>query len=320
MIDLVATLPHYLAHLAPIWRALPDELRGTAYSPGTIPGLAPLPHAWATDRPVLVASFMDAQRVGARPTIYVEHGSGQTYRGDPAGDHPSYSGGPGHERAALFLSPNETVAARWRERYPATPSVAVGSPRLDEWHTSPRARPAGAPLTVAVTFHWECLLVPETRSAWPHFDPVLPEFVARARARGWRVLGHGHPRLWGRIARRWAEIGVDHTAEFDVVLREADVLVVDNSSAAMEFASTGRPVVWLSAPWYRRDVDHGGRFWRWVEAGPHVTEPDVDALVEAVASAGAWAAVREEIVDEVYPVRDGSAAARAVDAIRRLLT
>ena len=45
--------------------------------------------------------------------------------------------------------------------------------------------------------------------------------------------------------------GIEYVPDFDDVLRRADVYACDNSSTLYEFASTGRPVVVLNAPWYR---------------------------------------------------------------------
>lgn len=277
-------------------------------------------------QPVLVASHVDYQRMSPRPVVYVEHGAGQSYDGDPASaGHGSYSGGLGLDRVVLFIGPSEQVCARWRERYPSTPAIAVGCPRLDVWHRGRVATLARdghrSQATVAVTFHWECALVAESTSAWRHFDRGLPALKRWADEHDVELLGHGHPRLWPFIRPRWEQLGIEPVADFDVVLDRADVLAFDNTSAGYEFASLDRPVVVMNAPWYRRDVEHGGRFWRWADVGVQVDDSDalLDVLPYALSDPPVVRANRERIVSEVYGVRDGSASTRAADAIERLL-
>lgn len=338
LVDSYASLPHYAEHLQPVLEQL--ERRGVLGE-----RWAPRHGEWwgraiarrDLSRPVLVAGFADMQRVNPSPVILLEHGAGQAYEGTTSG---SYSGGAGWERARLFLCPNDAVARRWRATYRA-PAVVVGSPKLDRWHGSSstcnrerasfrayqsieraasgdvqRRRPV-----VAVTFHWECSIVPETRSAWQHYDRALPDLVTWADAAGVELLGHGHPRLWGKIERRWRRLGVEPVEHFVDVLERADLLVGDNTSALPEFASTGRPVLWLNAPWYRRDVDHGGRFWTWPQGQVTCDEPDElpDRILQALADPPPARLSRSRMVQRVYPLRDGQAAARAADAIERIL-
>lgn len=175
------------------------------------------------------------------------------------------------------------------------------------------ARPPIQPV-VAVTFHSDLALCPETRSAWRYYDPHLPRLVTDPR---WRVVGHGHPRLWPTIKRRWTELGVDHTPDPDVILTTADVLVADNTSLQMEAAALGIPCVCLNMPAYRRDVEHGGRFW---SAVPGIQVDHPSELAEAIACAltdpPAHRAMRERAVAWAYGgALVPGAAGRAVTAI-----
>lgn len=315
-IDVLASMPHYRDHLAPIWAALPDELRGTWWGP----------YGRRVDRSftantsgvLLVAGALDRVKAApGRPVVLLEHGAGQSYDGDPSGArHASYSGGADWQAAVGFLCPSERVADRWRAAYPGAEAVAVGCPRLDRWHGHRPLRTLRP--VVAFTFHWDCALVPETRSAWAHYERAMPAIVAELRGAGWSVVGHSHPRWKSALARRWHELGVPYVASLEEVMETADVLVADNTSALYEFAATGRPVVALNAPWYRRDVEHGLRFWSHV---PGVQADDPSMVAAAVRAAAAdhpsIREKREAVVAHVYGTLDGHATQRAVDALVR---
>lgn len=322
LVDSYASLPHYAEHLQPVLEQLERRsLLGERWAPRHGEWWGRAMARRDLSRPVLVAGFADAQRVTPSPVILLEHGAGQAYVDTTNG---SYSGGAGWERAVLFLCPNEAVARRWRATYRA-PAVVVGAPKLDRWHDPARdlaqSRAVNHAPVVAITFHWECSIVPETRSAWQHYDRALPELVTWAEQAGVELLGHGHPRLWGKIERRWRKLGVEPVEHFDEILERADLLVGDNTSALPEFASTGRPVLWLNAPWYRRDVDHGGRFWTWPQGQVCVDEPDElpERILQALADPPPARLSRSRMVQRVYPLRDGRAAERAADAIERIL-
>lgn len=324
MIDTYAALPHYAEHIAPVFAALPPEVQGERWAPRTgcwwgtrVPGRV-------QPRPILLASYGDVTKMRGRPYVYLEHGAGQVYLGDDrAATAGSYSGGPGHDRAVLFLAPGAEVADRWLARYPHTPAAAVGCPKLDPWHLG-RRRPGDHDTSpvVAITFHWDCPLVPETRSAARWFQPGLAALVGAVRAMGGTVLGHGHPRAWQACTRLWHSLGVEPVERLADVLDRADLLVADNTSAAVEFASTGRPVMWLNAPWYRREVHHGGRFWQWPAGQVQVDDPRglVAGLEQALADEPAVRASRAAMVASVYAACDGHAAGRAAAAIVEVLT
>lgn len=323
LIDLYASEPQYLRHVRPVWEALEPGERGDLWLGGRLAN-----HALAgqrrgvpgkSDGPTLVASWQDSRRArqADRPVIYLEHGAGQSYLLSDDSRHSAYSGGSGHEGTILFLGPSEEVADRWRAVYPGVPAVAVGCPALDMFHVTPRTT---RPATVAISFHANVAVVPESTSAWRWYDRALPLVVAGLRAAGVEVLGHGHPRLWARISRRWERLGVEPVRDFADVLDRASVYTVDNSSTGPEAVSCGLGLVWMNAPWYRREVHHGQRFWNWEREArvPSVDGPEdlVPALLRALERRDEDVEAWEALAGTVYAHRDGKTAQRAAEAIR----
>jgi hypothetical protein len=281
---ILASRPHYAAHLEPIAAFLPPELDVT-----------------------LVASYHDlciARRRGLYRIVLSQHGAGQSYGGDRRSAHnPAYPGGADNGGVGLFLVPNTHAASRWQAAYPKIPVEIIGCPRLD---ALPARAPGHTPV-VAVAFHWDCSICPETRSALPWIVRGLRQLAGL-----YTVIGHGHPRRHD-LGRFYAGHGIEHVSDFDEVCRRADLLVADNTSALFEFAATGRPVVVLDPPTYRRDVEHGLRFWEAASIGVRVAHPDelVAAVERALALRAEDIERREEALDIVYAFRTGSAARAA---------
>lgn len=319
-VDAYCSERSYLDHVLPVWNALPPDLRGQLFVAG--PAATELNRLPAKTRhgqpnrrvgpPVIVASPQDHLVVRQRGTIFVEHGAGQTYGGDPTtARHPSYAGGTRRDNVRLFICPNENVARRNRLAYPGSDAVVVGCPKLDPWHRG--ERPLGDHEgVVAISFHADMPLCPETRSAFSHYASSLERL-----AQNYRVIGHAHPRWWPKMSRFWESIGVKSVRDFATVLDQADLYVCDNSSTTFEFASTGRPVIALNAPWYRRDVEHGLRFWSHVP-GRQVDGPDEldEAITAAILEPWSHSGEREAAVREVYAFTDGRAAERAAQAVQ----
>jgi hypothetical protein len=129
------------------------------------------------------------------------------------------------------------------------------------------------------------------------------------------VIGHGHPRA-SRLPRFWAKHGIEHVPDFMDVCRRADVLLFDNTSAGYLFAATGRPVVVLNSPDYRRDWTYGLRFWDAADVGVQVSAGDLyPAVCRALEEWPDDVAKREAALDMVFAYRTG-AAQRASDVIR----
>lgn len=333
-VHLYASRQHYHDHGRPIYDALPSDVRGGVLSartsdPWRAGRTLPLRDVPADDW-VMVAAHVDAKRFPRNPVIYVEHGAGQTYGGDPAGvANPSYSGGESNGNVRLFVCPSTTVAGRWRAAYPNTPVAVVGCPKLDDWHRWGGRRSLSDPMmelhrpdqggTVAFTFHWENTLVPESRSALPHYQRHMAAVVDELRSVGWRVLGHGHPRAHRSIQQMWRQLSVPFVPDLAYVLDHAHVLVADNTSAMYEAAACGLGVVALNAPWYRRDVEHGLRFWS------HVPGRMADDAIEVVPLVNATndaidRQLRADATAHAYAYLDGRASERAATAIMEAIS
>ncbi len=290
-LDAIASLPHFVDHIRPIWNALPEEMRGTFHAGR---GMRPP----RSDVPTLVASSGDLRRARklGRPVALMEHGAGQSYGGDlRAGRHPSYAGGERRD-AELFLHPGPHPAARDRARYPHAKVEIIGCPRLD----SLPAREGDDWPVVALSFHWDCRLVSEARSAFRFYRAALPELAS-----AFRVIGHCHPRIAANLTPVYRAAGIEMVQSFEDVCRRADVYACDNSSTLFEFAATGRPVVVLNVPWYRRNVSHGLRFWEASRVGINVDHPDGlrDAIDLALADPSCARRQREAALDLVYSYR-----------------
>lgn len=321
IVDFFVSQRHYADHLRPIvevaeergwlgdlWTSrasIPFGRRITARSPAK------------ASRPIVVAGAADAKRFAHRPVIYLEHGAGQTYLGDNnAVPEWGWPGARNLDHVVLFLVPGPAAAAAWRSAYPSTPVAAVGCPKLDEW--------VGAPVPllpyprVALTFHWDCELLPETRSAAPHYLPHIADLIEWSLGRV-TLLGHGHPRAYGKLAKTWRTFHVERHAEQRSIFEQASVLVGDNTSALYEFAALGRPVVVLNAPWYRRNVHHGLRFWDAIP-GEQVDDPRwlPHAIERAIQHPEATAEHRQHATAQVYAAVDGRAAERAATAIEEV--
>lgn len=319
-VDAYASHRHLVDHLLPVWFALPESVRGRFHvaqrrheAYGQARGVDA---RWSVPQMpgplTLVASHPDYTQVHEkRPVAYLEHGAGMVYADHDW--HPSYSGGIGRDRVAVFLTLNETTAAREQARYPDAQVVVVGSPRVDVLAARPREPRTSTPV-VAFAWHWNARIVPETRETWSYWRHAL----LALRAEGIEVLGHGHPRILAAITPWYERHGIEVVADLAEVCARADLVAFDNTSAGYEAAAVGVPVLALNHPTlYRRDVHHGLRFWEHV---PGLQCHDAVMLPAAVALALSdppeAQALRAAAVAAVYPDwTRGKAASLAADAV-----
>lgn len=304
-IDCLAREPHHKLHAHAIWDKLPEDSRGVFCE--TAEQLQESPNEY-----VLVGAYGDlriAERL-ERKAIYTEHGVGLFYNSE----HPSYCGSTAaRDTVVLRLVPNERAAAREREVLKC-PVEVIGVPKMDAWANKPVKLNRPHNLIVAVSFHFDAIVCPETRSAWRYYMNDLNLLVGK-----YKVLGHAHPRIFKKLAPMYARMGIRPVEDFTEVLKKADMYAVDNSSTLFEFAFTGKPVIVLNCPYYRRWVNHEGnpRFWKYADIGANVEKPaGISAAVEWTKDN--WhsgSTYQKQIVDDIFTFTDGRCADRAVRAI-----
>lgn len=317
---MLASRGNYRRHLEPIGRVL--EARG--HDVAWLASARARPRAHSL---VLAASWYDARRWRDHRTVYVEHGAGQTY----LGRDEAYAGGSGLDHVVCFIGPGEHVSARWRAVYPSRLAVSVGCPALDvhlreragQTHIAPGARDSRdestttARRTVVVTCHWRCSVCPETLPAVDLFSAALHGLRTACNV---EVVGSSHPRDARRYERFWRGLGVPFMADPDDVIRTADLLVADNSSLLYEAAACGVPVLALNRPSYRRDVEHGLRFWSHVPGLSCDDPADLHRAIDrALGDPPTARALRALAVQFTYAHRDGASSERAADAIEEVL-
>lgn len=326
------TRRHYIDHMAPVWFALPVEIRGEfavcnhdmaahADKLGIEPtefrsGPAMQKHLKAEKRLTLVAGHSDTRWLDltGRPNVILMHGVGFNF--DQRKTLAGYPGTKQNRRnTRLMLSTNERIAQIEREPNPHIRAEVVGCPKLDRWHRLPR-KPRSNPPVVVFAFHWECKICPESMNAWAHYKDILPRIAGE-----YKVLGHGHPHIIDKLAPQYEAMGIEVVRDLGEVFERADLMCFDATSAGYEFASLDRPVVVMNAPWYRRDVNFGLRFWEHADVGVQVNEPEqmIGAINSALADWPDQQAKRRAAVEASYSFTDGRCAERAATAILDIL-
>lgn len=302
-LDIFARRKHYIDHLAPVWNAMPADRRGICYvndqcldyatekiGAGVVPVLD-LPQG---DDPVLVCAYGDMNRASraGRILINMEHGTGHTF------GTPAYPDGRGkRDEIDFFLAPNDYTARKIRS-IRMKPVRVVGTPKMDRLLKISQENPNDG--TVCIAFHWgnKKTKPPEAGSALEHYRAVLPILK-----RQYRLIAHGHPLAEDEHRSMFADIGIEYIESFEDVCRRATVYVNDLSSTLYEFMALGKPVILLNAPWFRKDVHHGIRFWDYSDIGLSVENPkDIfQALDKTLARPHLLEDEREKARRDLYP-------------------
>ena len=344
-VDFFARRSNYIDHMAPVWFALDEEMRGSFYVPALIqdyaigkgvdvialkpPGINnKLDVAPGGDGPLVTCGYNDLQRAlhkkPRRPMIFMQHGIGLTFQNN------AYAGGAGMQRGvSLFLDPNEHTRALVAKTFLHKAGAVIGTPKMDQFAPLPSASPqmresaefGGRKPVVCVSFHWDgSRIAPEAGSAFAHYRSILPEL---AKCESFTLIGHGHPRAMDMLADFYSRCGIEPVWDFDEVMRRADLYLNDCSSTLYEFCVTGKPVIILNAPEFRRGVHTGIRFWEYTDVGPQVDEaeelPSVISEQLAVgASSAPYGSAQREAVKDLYPYL-GTSAQRAAEVIQEFV-
>jgi len=309
-IDFLATQPQYIDHIAPVWDALAEDNIGSFYVPQHLFGYTQgklKNHLYLysyennslttfNDCPILVASYGDmkyAHRVNPDRRIFMmEHGTGHSF------GTSAYPNGPGdRDYVSLFLPPNQYTADKIRTAR-STPCEVIGTPKLD-W-IAREDFPRHDPPVVCISFHHggKNRRPPEAGSAFEHYK----DWVVVLKQH-YNLIAHGHPLSRVRDIPFYDSIGVPFVEDFEQVLRAADVYVNDLSSTLYEFIATGKPVIVMNAPWFRRDVHHGLRFWDYSDVGFVVDQPGElrTAIDLTLANPALFSRDRERVMNDLFP-------------------
>lgn len=322
-LDFFARRAHYIDHLAPVYNALPLTRRGTFtvsadlydYARKELREGAVEVYDGQTPKgsgPILVCSYGDIHRAARtdRRILHMEHGTGHAF-GKSA--YPNGRKGA-RDLVSLFLAPNEYTAQLIRS-VRQTPVEVIGTPKMDQWYARRFFEESGSndliaqmykfsperPPVIAIAFHWgeRNANPPESGSAWEHYREILPALAER-----YQLIGHGHPLAADFYQKEFERLGVEWISDFRDVLARADLYINDLSSTMYEFLVTGKPVIVLNAPWFRRSVHWGIRFWDYSNVGPNVESPDelcaaIDRTLRHYGST--CAEERRQAVRDLYP-------------------
>lgn len=289
-VALVASHEAYRQHLRPVAAAL-APLTTTAWleSPALVNEVEA--GTWVT------ASARDFGYVKDRgTTVLMEHGTGLQW-------YPEFQLAQ-MKGADLIAAPNRFVAERWHEAAPAARIEVIGTPKMDAL----RKIPVAGDGVVAVSFHWSGFpMVPES------FRQSLHRLASEHR-----VIGHAHPRVFERMLRFWASLGIEPVREFEDVVARADVYLCDHSSTIYEWAALGRPVVFLQRPTRLIGYLTGLRYQAFTDVGSHADPDSVCGLTDdALAHPETFADQRQAATRELYPFL-GTATDRMVRLIQEV--
>jgi len=316
-VNFFASEVQYFDHIIPVWKELPEEVKGTFY----VSSWVMFARAEAKENCVignessgitLVSSWYDYKMTKGK-VIYLEHGIGQQY----GNNHPSYPAGKGKDRVILFLNQHHLTQEANQTAYPNAKNTIVGTPKMD--NVSPQSVKHGTGI-VCISFHWECAVCPETMSA---FNYYRDEVIRLAKTGKFKIALHAHPKNSGawqdKIKRDIKRYNIPFYENFEDVMNEAEVYVIDNSSTMFEFMVTGKPIIALNIPQYRRNIEHGLRFWSHI-GGLQVNHPhELEKMIElTLKDTQSFAVRRKEIVEELYPYHT-EATQRACNAIVEVL-
>ncbi len=325
-IDFFCRSAYYLDHMIPVWDAIHPDNRGDFYLSSHcaeearkyphIQFMAYMEGGQCGDGPILTASYGDATRAlecnDRRPVILIEHGAGLTF------GKAAYADGLG-QRTKMSLLPvqNSYILNKVHPELKHIPHPIVGMPKLDPWAGKFAKHIMGKNPTVAISFHHgtKNSRPAEIGSAGEHYIGVLPELAGK-----FNLIVHAHPIISRDMKEYCRSMGLPFVADFNEVMRRADIYINDASSTLYEFMVTGKPVIILNAPWFDRKANWGLRFWDFTDIGPQVDYPDqlIETVERVVTGPDTFRPNRSKAVSRLFPYL-GSSAQRMADEISKHL-
>lgn len=255
-LGIVASERPYAEHVLPIWEALHPNERAVCAESGAEPLTGYAASTWLAAAP---RDLRSVYRWSKAPAAFMDHGTGLQWYGQ--------AGRAAIGRAALIMAPNEFMAERYRDAFPKSEIVVIGTPKMDELATIGKH---GGPPTLAVSFHWTGMRL--SPAPMMRFEAELFDLAASDEI---QLLGHAHPRIWPEARRWYLERGIEPVETFAEVVARADVYACDHSSTIYEWAALGRPAILLDVGETGVLRSTGLRYTTFADVGWHVTPGDL---------------------------------------------
>lgn len=305
-IDFLVGERHFADHAKPIWELIDNK--GEFYNRRRNFG--------RSRKPVVVFSLGDLHKAYKfrKEIIMGEHGTGFSY----GNGHGSYVGSQEYrDKVILKLVPNKFAYQAEREANPDENIEIVGVPKMDKYVG--RTWKRNKKPVIAISFHFDCLVCPETRSGYKDFIvPALKKIPTE-----FTLIGHGHPRIIDKLTPMYKAHGIEVVRDFDEVMERADLYMCDNSSTLYEFAFTDRPVVVMNPRYYRKDVRYvnNPRFWDYANVGLNLDDPNkmLRTIRWALMDSDVQKENRRKAVEAVFTFTDGKCSERAAKAIEQAI-
>jgi hypothetical protein len=260
---------------------------------------------------IFVMCYGNVSRVDVGvPIIIGEHGAGQTY--DTS--HIAYARGiPKSLNVKYFLAVNKHCYDNFKKNNPTLKSYIVGCPKLDKWKDKYKVNKEN-PLIV-FSWHWLSRSIPEAYGGFMYWSPALKELKE-----SYNIAIHGHPSVQDRVIPFTQANDIRFIKKFEDVVEQADIYAVDNSSTLFEFAAINKPVIVLNNPWFRRDVEHGMRFWEYADIGVQCNDvSDLSKSIDkAIRDHYTFKNKRIEYSQQIYPFM-GNSVDRYIEVLKEIM-
>lgn len=331
MIHFFATRPHFVNHMLPIFEQFKDGeavFTISKHIKDYVDGLG-IPYRLSKRNSGLFFPEKDGDAIVVcaannamfakksnprRKIIFMEHGVGITFP-----TNQGYAGGGGIRRSvSLFLAPNQHIYDKTKKALPGKPQVIIGTPYMDKWVNY--SRPTSTRDMVTISFHWNgSTIAPEAGNAVDHYLPHLEKVMKFLDEKRIDLAGHGHPRILEELRPAYEKLGIHIIENFQNVLEYSSAYINDGSSTLYE-AALIMPVVLLNAPWFRKDIDFGIRWWKWTNIGEQCETPEElpQMIVNAVYNPFSFVNERSQMQRALYPYW-GESAKRAALAIKEFV-